>query len=364
MNTNQRSIFIVDDERIITSPLRRLIRNMLRENDLTKFRPVTANDPRGALDEIQKLKDNGADLALVIADIMMPQMNGLDFLAQVKTLYPLAPRVVLTGYADKENAVRALNELDLFYYVEKPWDDDRFKQLALRALQKYRQDRIEAMFRLYVPYEVIEEYVDQSDEAFLVGKEMEATVLFLDIVDFTHMSEKMDARDVVALLNEYLTELVEIIHEHGGILDKFTGDGLMAIFGAPSTRGGMAVDAANAVRAALDMVSCVASINARHEERSVLRVRIGLNTGPVVVGNIGSQRRVNYTAVSDTVNTAARIEDAARYVIENDFACILISRRTYEQVKENLDEMVSFEAQEPVKLKGKTQEQYLYRVVV
>jgi class 3 adenylate cyclase len=361
MTNDERTIWIVDDEKIITSPLNRLIRNLLRDNaKMGAFKLLTANNPQSALDTI---KGNGAELALVIADIMMPQLNGLDFLAAVKTVYPMAPRIVLTGYADKENAIRALNELDLFSYVEKPWNDEEFKKLVVNALSQFRQNRMEAMFRRYVPFEVIEEYIDQSDQSILNGKVGEATVLFLDIVDFTHMVEKMDARDVVNLLNDYFTIMVDIIRDRNGILDKFTGDGLMALFGMPRSTGAATDDARNAVLAALDIVRGVAELNAQQNGRPPIRVRLGVNSGPVIAGNIGSTRRVNYTAVSDTVNTASRIEDAARHIIAQDLACVLISQSTFQLVEKALPAPVTCTPLGPVKVKGKTQEVFLYRVL-
>ncbi len=149
MSENQKTIFIVDDEPMITGPLGRLIGRRLKKQNLDYYQIETANDPIKALENIEKMKENGLELALVIADIMMmPEMNGLDFLAHVKEIFPEAPRIIITGYADKENAVKALNELDVFYYVEKPWNNELFMGLILQGLQKHRQGKIAAMFSL------------------------------------------------------------------------------------------------------------------------------------------------------------------------------------------------------------------------
>jgi class 3 adenylate cyclase len=356
MNGNRHAIWIVDDERIITGPLRRLIKGMIGVNP--NYTLATDNDPVSAL---KKIKQNGTDIALIISDIMMPQLNGLDFLAEVKAIHPMAPRIILTGYADKENAIKALNELDLFSYVEKPWNDEQLKRLVQNALQRFRQNRMETMFRRYVPYEVIEEYIDQSDQSILNGKVGEATVLFLDIIDFTQLSENMDARNVVNLLNEYFTVMVDIIRDHQGILDKFTGDGLMALFGMPISAGANEDDARNAVLAALDIVKSVAKQNTLRNNEPLIRVRVGVNSGTVIAGNIGSKRRVNYTAVSDVVNTASRIEDAARHIIKDDMSCILISDQTYALVKDALQGQVKFAELEPTRVKGKAEPILLYK---
>ncbi len=189
--------------------------------------------------------------------------------------------------------------------------------------------------------------------------------MFLDIADFTRLSEKMNARDVVGLLNQYFTVMVNVIHKYQGILDKYTGDGLMALFGVPNSVSSPADDARNAVMAAMEIARNVFKLNVetRLKEGPSIRIRMGLNSGNMVVGNIGSAHRVNYTAVSDVVNTASRIEDAARYIIEDDSACVLISEQTYEYVKNLLQDQVDFEPQAPVKLRGKEAEQLLYKVV-
>lgn len=357
MNNDKHSIWIVDDERLITNPLRRLIRDMSEEIE-QRYEILTDTDPQKALESIKK---NEMDMALIISDIKMPNLNGLDFLEEVKKLYPLAPRIILTGYADKANAIRALNDLDLFSYVEKPWNDEQLIKLVQNALQRFRQTRMEAMFRRYVPYEVIEEYIDQSDQSILSGKPGEATILFLDIIDFTEISENMDASDVVSLLNAYFTIMVDIVHKHHGILDKFTGDGLMGLFGMPTPSDSPKIDAKNAVLAALDIVQSVVELNAERNNQPLIRVRIGLNSGTVIAGNIGSKQRVNYTAVSDVVNTASRIENAARHIIEDDLSCILISDQTYQLVHQSLQEKVIFEPLEPMKVKGKSEPIFLYK---
>lgn len=362
MSNYQRTIYIVDDEEIIIKPLKRLARPLLRREEFRHYQLETSNNPLEALESIRKGKANGHDLALVISDHMMYEMRGPEFLKEVKKIYPDAPRIIITGYADKENAIAALNELELFHYVEKPWDNDQFKQLLLQGLHKYRQNKMETMFRRYVPLKVIEEYIDRNDESFLIGKTLQATIMFLDIVDFTSLTEKKDGPYVVSLLNEYLPSFVNIIHQHNGMLDKFTGDGLMALFGVPVSAGAATDDAENAVNAAIKMIECVEDLNFNSQSETPLRIRIGINTGEIVIGNIGSSDRVNYTAVSDAVNTAARIEDAARNFIQDDPACVLISQSTANLVQKSLEKTYKFDAQPPTKLRGKQEKYTLYKV--
>lgn len=363
MKSRNKLIVVVDDERIITNPLKRLISRALREKkQIQLYQLSTYNDPKEALEELRQLREDRTDLALVISDIMMPQMNGLDFLLRVRDLYPFAPRIILTGYGDKENAIRAINDLELYQYIEKPWDDNHIKKLVANALEKYR---LETMFQKYVPDEIIKQLIDQGDEDILKGQDYKATILFLDIVDFTERTEKMKPAEMVDLLNQYFTAMIEVIHRRQGTLDKFTGDGLMALFGVPKSAGGsLEADAKNAVRAAMEIVDVVAKLN-RELKVEPIRIRIGLNTGEVVAGNIGSVERLNYTAIGDAVNTASRIEDLARdFLGPDDPACILTSKATYEQIQSGLNGEIKYKEHGMVELRGKRNNVFLYQIML
>jgi adenylate cyclase len=180
--------------------------------------------------------------------------------------------------------------------------------------------------------------------------EVTATILFSDIIGFTSLSEQMPARDITAILNRYFSRMTDIVFKHDGTLDKYIGDGLMAVFGAPIEKED---DALRAVRAAREMREALADL--RDDEGSALpfQIRIGVNTGRIVSANIGSLRRMEYTVIGDPVNTASRLESLAQ---PNQ---ILIGEETFRRVKDTF----TIHAAGPRKVKGKAAEIMVYEVL-
>jgi adenylate cyclase len=187
-------------------------------------------------------------------------------------------------------------------------------------------------------------------EDLMEPKEVDATILFTDIAGFTPLAEKLPAREVTLILNQHFSRMTDIIFEHGGTLDKYIGDGLMAVFGAPM---GAEDDAARAVRAALRMKTDFLKRRELQDEALRFDMRMGINSGRVVAGNIGSPRRMDYTVIGDPVNIAARLETAAG---SNQ---ILIGEETYRLVKSQF----KIRKVGPLKLKGKSMEIMAYEVL-
>jgi adenylate cyclase len=146
-----------------------------------------------------------------------------------------------------------------------------------------------------------------QSEAVLGGEEREVTILFSDLRNFTGLSERLSPQDVLALLNRYLDRMSAIVEEHHGVVDKFIGDAIMALFGAP-VADPEAADHALAAAQAMELAMRTLNAELAAEGRPQLAIGIGINTARVVAGNMGSQRRLNYTVIGDGVNVAARLE--------------------------------------------------------
>ncbi len=180
-------------------------------------------------------------------------------------------------------------------------------------------------------------------------KELTATILFTDIVNFTHLSETMPPRETNIILNRYFSKMTDVIFKYDGTLDKYIGDGMMAVFGAPMEKED---DAERAVRAGLEIIRQLADMMKETSKDRRFDIRIGINTGRVVAGNMGSPKRMEYTVIGDPVNVASRLESIAR---PNQ---ILIGEETFTVVKDKFD----IRKVGAKKVKGKRSEIMVYEV--
>lgn len=233
---------------------------------------------------------------------------------------------------------------------------DEFGQLgaALNKMAEGLQERdiVKEVFGRYVTTQVSEEVL--KGKINLGGESRRVTILFSDIRNFTAMAEQMEPTQVVDFLNDYFSEMVEAVFEFGGVLDKFMGDGMMAVFGS---FGDEPDHPRRAVMAALRMKALLAKINGRRSIRGKppINIGIGIHTDEVVIGNIGSHKRLDYTVVGDGVNTTSRIES-----LNKQFnTTILITSETFDEVSEFFNCRLMPEAQ----VKGKARTLQVYEVL-
>jgi adenylate cyclase len=213
---------------------------------------------------------------------------------------------------------------------------------------------VRATLERYVSPALVREVIDQGVDLALGGKRQPLTILFSDIRGFTGIAERIPPEMLVGILCQHFARAGEIIHRHGGTLDKFIGDAVMAFWGAPTPRTDHGLCA---VRAALEMQVAARELSAlvRDQVGEDLRIGIGINSGEAVVGNIGSPTRMEYTAVGDPVNLASRIESMTR----QHQVDILITQFTYELVKYDVDA----EPLGSTSVRGRTDPIAIYRVV-
>jgi adenylate cyclase len=226
---------------------------------------------------------------------------------------------------------------------------ESFNQMA-RSLRE--KEMIKRAFTRYVAREVVEEVLKDPEQLGLTGERREVTVLFCDIRGFTTMSERLSPEQVVSLLNEFYTLMIETTFKYDGTLDKFIGDAVMAVFGAPIAHPDHAL---RAVRTAVAMQSGIAELNERRagQGKEPILIGIGVNLGEVVAGTVGTEDRMEYTVIGDSVNLAARLESNAKP------GRILISQHTYERVQDHVKALPLGS----LKVKGKEEVVEVYELI-
>jgi adenylate cyclase len=233
--------------------------------------------------------------------------------------------------------------------------------VALGAMVGYRfavsdKDRrlLARSFALYLAPDVIDRMLRSNKLPELGGENRNVTIFFSDIAGFSEIAEKMPAHDLMQLMNEYLSEMTDIIERHGGYVDKYIGDSIVALFGAPADDPN---HAANAARAALDCSARLAELNRDSVlfRDCKLAQRIGINSGEALVGNFGSRKRFNYSVMSDAVNLASRLEGANKF-----YGTSIIASETTVALA---GDAFAWRELDTVRVKGRTQALKIYEVV-
>ncbi len=339
---DQGKILLVDD----SASIRRMLEDSLNDDG---YLVHAAENGRHALD----LLDN-FDPDLVITDVSMPEMDGFELCRRLRDNQRLSdiPIIILTAATEEKDVCEGLG-LGASDYVRKPFSP---RELSLRVQNILKgakeKRRLQETFARHTSPEVVSELMNQAEELKLSGETREIASLFADIRGFTRMASGGRPKEIVDQLNRVLTAMSEAVMAFGGTLDKFLGDGIMAIFGAPLKHED---DPLRAARAAIKMQQSMAKINLERDKAGLLpmQVGIGITVGPAVVGTIGSPRRMEYTAIGDCVNVAFRLQSIARG------GQILLSEKAYKSVSHELEGR----ALDPVQVKGKEEPMSVYSVV-
>jgi len=335
------NLLVVDDNRVNRLLLGRLLEQL---GHTVSF----AENGREALEMLRQRR-----VDLVLLDIEMPEMDGyqaLEALAADPNLRHL-PVVMMSSVEEVDSIARCI-EMGAEDYLFKPVNPVLLKARIGSSLEKKRlRDQQRELFRKFATAEVADSLMTSGFA--LGGKHIDASVMFCDIRSYTRITEALSPADTIDLLNSYYTLMFDAIGAHGGVVNQVLGDGLMAIFGAPQP---LADHRERAVRAALEMVDLVTGFNREQvlRGRMEIRVGIGIASGPVVAGFMGTQQRVTYTCVGDTANLAAHLEAHTKVVGQP----ILIDENT----KNGLGAGIRVESHGPAQFKTRSQPAQVYSV--
>jgi adenylate cyclase len=328
----QAYVLVADDDSV-----NRLLLSRSLEREGHRF--ATAEDGRRALDILRK-----ESFDVVLLDVLMPEMDGFEVLAQMQADSELRriPVIMISALEDTESIVRGI-ELGADDYLPKPFNPVLLRARINGCLMKKRLNdleraRVRDIFSRFVPEHVVDEVLQRTDDDLrLGGVTLEGTVMFCDLRDFTAFAESLPADTVIEVLNRYVSEMSDAILDNEGTLVAYMGDGIMAVFGAPIEIAGHADRALAAAREMLH--SRLRDFNRWLKENGLgegFDMGMGLSTGPIMSGTVGSARRLEYTTVGDTTNTASRLEAMTKETPHS----ILIADSTRRSLRQAADDLV------------------------
>lgn len=346
-NSDHIKILVVDDEPDLELLIRQKYRHQIKKSEISFIFAENGEDA------LAKLKDE-PETDIVLTDINMPKMDGLTLLQHLPEYNPALKAIIVSAYGDMDNIRTAMNR-GAFDFITKPINFADLEQTILKTFGyvKLLKQSLQALqendiLKMYVDKDVIRfmQRIEQS-RADSKGEYLHATVAFFDICGFTAISEQFPPDTVVHLLNHFFDNIVPVIGKHEGMVDKFIGDSVMAVFKGENHEE-------NGVKAALEIRDLLITLNVSESKDLDLAVSTGIHTGEMISGNIGSKtlKRFDYTVIGDVVNTASRLEELGK---PNQ---IIISEPLFNKVRH----IVTCEEIGSVNLKNKAVPQRVFNV--
>jgi class 3 adenylate cyclase/DNA-binding NarL/FixJ family response regulator len=347
----QPVIICVDDEPTVLLALKRELKSALGDECMVE----TAEGGEDALELFDELLEDRYEILLVISDYIMPDLKGDKVLKRIHEKSPNTVKIMLTGQADLEGITNAINTANLYRYIAKPWQSHDLALTIKEAISSYYKDKqiaqqneelkqLNQSFSQFVPHQFLQCLDKSSIIDVQLGDhvEQEMSVVFSDIRDFTTLSENMTPKENFKFINSYLSQMEPAIIQNNGFIDKYIGDAIMALFGQQPD---------DAVNAGVAMLQQLTEYNKTRvtKERPPLRIGVGINTGPLMLGTVGGHFQMAGTVISDAVNLAARLESLTKQF----GVSMLISHETFTRLDDPLAYDFRFIAKLSVKGKSK-----------
>jgi len=312
-------ILCVDDEASVLQA----VRSQLKDHYKNKVDIEVASSGAEAIEIVEELVEDGIDLWVVLCDEIMPQQRGHEVLAAIHERSPDTRTVLLTGQTELEAVTESVNRANLFHFIAKPWDKMDLLMTVDRAIESLFADqerkRRTEVFHRFVPSDFLAVLgvKDPINAEVNLGKMQNMSVLFTDIRQFTTLSESQSPETVFEALNNVFDVMVPLITSNNGVVDKFIGDAVMALFES----------AEDATQAGIEVVRKVA---ATPTPLGTLQIGVGINSGELILGTVGNANRIQTTVIGDVVNVASRIEAMTK----TTGAPLLLSAATAARVKQ------------------------------
>ena len=383
---NKKIILCIDDDSTILNSLKAELKSIFPKDYLIEV----AENGDDALELVNELLADNDQICLVISDYLMPQMKGDEVLKHIHLKSPKTIKIMLTGQATIEGVANAIKDARLYRYMAKPWQQEDFKLTVTEAVDRYAQDlqleeKNAALEKLNLQQaelieklrlneielkntleeelklkEITSRFVPNEFLALLGcnnlidirlgdAKQQDMTVLFCDIRGFTQLSENMTPVESFKFINEYLSYMEPLISKHHGFVDKYIGDAIMALFSG---------DADGALDASIGMLKSLEEYNEfrKTENQTPIYVGIGINTGSMILGTVGGEKRMDGTVISDAVNLSSRIESLTK----NYKVPLLITHHTFRVLKH--PENYAIRMVDSIKVQGKDELITVYEV--